>query len=98
MSDKPEAPEKIWLIDVDGDEFFKNYVWCDDPAPSPGMEPKESVEYIRADLLQDKIAELEEVLKKIGDSAGSWRRRANGHNCYATAGLQSINDILKTRK
>ncbi len=40
----------IYLIDQDGD-----YVWCDDPAPSPDMDEKDAIAYIRLDIAKDAI-------------------------------------------
>jgi len=58
-----ETPETIYLIpgeDVDGAPAM---VWCDDPAPGEGMDPAEAVKYIRADKHQDRIEELETMVK-----------------------------------
>ena len=42
------AEDFIYLIDM-GDEI----VWCDSPAPEPGMEAKDAVKYVRAGCLAD---------------------------------------------
>ncbi len=41
-----KPPKKIWL--VPGPEA-QTWTWCDDPAPSPGMDEKDAVRYIRDD-------------------------------------------------
>jgi hypothetical protein len=48
---KPCHPEHkhIWLI-PDSWEGQPCYVWCEDPAPSIGMEPEDAIEYVRIDI------------------------------------------------
>lgn len=47
---RQQAVERIWLVPVNADEGGLTLNWCDDPAPSTGMDPAESVEYVRADV------------------------------------------------
>ena len=56
---RESAAERIFLVPVseDGDLY---YCWCDDPAPSVGMEESEAVEYVRADVVQTLRGQLEE--------------------------------------
>ena len=45
-------PSEIYLLPVmeDSEEHgWIDYVWCDDPAPEDDMDPKDAVQYIRAD-------------------------------------------------
>lgn len=43
------AVERIFLV-PDYSEGVLGYVWCDDPAPAPGMKASEAVAYIREDI------------------------------------------------
>lgn len=53
-----QAVDHIYLIpgECDGEQCL---VWCDDPAPGEGMDPSEAVEYVRKDVHDARIAELE---------------------------------------
>lgn len=53
------AVERIFLV-PDASEGQLGYVWCDDPAPGVGMDAIEAVEYVRKDVHEARIAELEE--------------------------------------
>ena len=52
------AVERIYLV-PDTSEGRLGYVWCDDPAPGEGMDASEAVEYVRKDVSDARIAELE---------------------------------------
>ena len=52
------AVERIYLV-PDASEGQLSYAWCDDPAPSQGMDPAEAVEYVRTDVHDAALAELE---------------------------------------
>ncbi|WP_286903148.1 hypothetical protein [Vreelandella sedimenti] len=49
------AVETIYLV-PDSSEGQRCYLWCDDPAPGVGMDPSESVEYVRKDVHEAIIA------------------------------------------
>lgn len=53
-----QAAERIWLFpgEHDGETTL---LWCDDPSPGEGMDPAEAVEYVRKDVHDAAIAELE---------------------------------------
>lgn len=53
-----QAAERIWLFpgEHDGETTL---LWCDDPAPGIGMDASEAVEYVRKDVADVRIAELE---------------------------------------
>lgn len=55
-----DADERIYLVPADG-EYGLCLAWCNDPAPSPGMDPAESVEYVRADVLRRELQRLQKV-------------------------------------
>jgi len=77
-----ETPETIYLIpgeDVDGAPAM---VWCDDPAPGEGMDPAEAVKYIRADKHQDRIEELETVVKVFRGCVETRMFPAKDSPCY----------------
>ena len=58
MADQSERPERIWLLHEMGDEGSD--VWCDDPAPNhPTLDQPDSTEYVRADALDARDAEIE---------------------------------------
>lgn len=50
-----DTPEMIYLTpgECDGEPCI---VWCDDPAPSPGHDPAEAVEYVRKDKHDEIVA------------------------------------------
>jgi hypothetical protein len=52
-------PSLIYLIPLNNEEY--DYVWCEDPAPEPDMEPADAIAYVRAD---DRYA-LERALKNM---------------------------------
>ncbi|WP_339881819.1 hypothetical protein [Vreelandella maris] len=52
------AVERIYLV-PDASEGQLGYVWCDDPAPGVGMDASEAVEYVRKDVHEARIAQLE---------------------------------------
>lgn len=54
-----QASERIWLVPVTADEGGLTFNWCDDPAPAPGMDPAEAVEYVRADVHRKALREAE---------------------------------------
>lgn len=53
------AAETIYLV-PDASEGQLCYLWCDDPAPGMNMDPAEAVEYLRKDVHESRVAELEE--------------------------------------
>ncbi|MCP4103904.1 MAG: hypothetical protein GY750_21165 [Lentisphaerae bacterium] len=53
LSCSPTGYELIYLIDLEGDKVSDNYVWCDDPAPSPEMDEKDAIPYIRLDIAEE---------------------------------------------
>ncbi|GHB30824.1 hypothetical protein [Salinicola rhizosphaerae] len=55
-----DTDERIYLVPADG-EHGLCLAWCNDPAPSPGMDPAESVEYVRADVHRREIQALKQV-------------------------------------
>lgn len=58
------AVERIYLI-PDSSEGQLGYVWCDDPAPGEGMDAAEAVEYVRKDVADARIAELEVHVERL---------------------------------
>jgi hypothetical protein len=58
---KQQAAETIYLV-PDSSEGRLGYVWCDDPAPGEGLDPSEAVEYVRKDVHEARIAELEQAV------------------------------------
>lgn len=54
-----DTPETIYLIP----DTEHGHVWCDDPAPGIGMDPRDAIEYVCADEAKARIAELEEALE-----------------------------------
>lgn len=67
-----DTPETIYLIPG---EYEEGLDWCNDPAPSPGMDPAEAVEYVRADVYHALIAERDGWVE-------SARHFANGQEFY----------------
>ncbi|MBM62173.1 MAG: hypothetical protein CL484_04410 [Acidobacteria bacterium] len=55
---KRQAVERIWLFpgEHDGESTL---LWGDDPAPGEGMDASEAVEYVRKDVHDAALAELE---------------------------------------
>ena len=51
MKTDKEPPEVIYLIPDDSEFAYGplSWVWCDDPAPAPGMDEDDAIKYIRAD-------------------------------------------------
>ncbi len=43
----------IYLIPT---EKKDKYVWCDCPAPEPGMDEDDAVKYIRADIVKERLS------------------------------------------
>ena len=58
MSRDEGHPETIYLLDM-GDEL----TWCDDPTPD--FDDRNPVEYIRADTVSARVAELESTAQNF---------------------------------
>lgn len=62
------TPDNIYLIDM-GDQI----VWSDTPAPDDEINPDESVAYVREDIADRRIKELEgalaETFEQVYDNA-----------------------------
>lgn len=57
------TPETIYLIPGETWHSPEGLCWCEDPAPGEGMDPADAVKYIRADKHQERIEELETMVK-----------------------------------
>ncbi|UQI42706.1 hypothetical protein [Vreelandella venusta] len=71
-----QVVERIYLI-PDSSEGQLGYVWCDDPAPGIGMDPGEAVEYVRKDVADARIAELERIAAQF--KAAALKASTNGY-------------------
>lgn len=88
------AVERIFLI-PDASEGQLGYVWCDDPAPGEGMDASEAVEYVRKDVHDAAIAELErerDMHKAAEEAQIALRRKADELNVEQAASLERIVD------
>lgn len=54
-------PEQIWLIDT-GDDV----AWCDHSDPTGETDPRDTTQYIRADIVNKRIKALEAMVQEIG--------------------------------
>lgn len=104
---REQAIERIYLI-PDTSEGQLGYVWCDDPAPGEGMDPAEAVEYVRKDVHDAAIAELEEreaalakerdALRIAEDHQISMRLSAENHVARLRSALAYASDYLNSNK
>lgn len=69
------AVERIYLV-PDASEGQLGYAWCDDPAPGVDMDPSEAVEYVRRDVHEARIAELERIVTQF--KAATIKASTNG--------------------
>lgn len=70
-----DTPETIYLIPDSTEGDLLGYLWCQDPAPGVGMDPRDAIEYRRADVedtelaaAKARIAELEAQIKRESDA------------------------------
>lgn len=68
------AVERIYLV-PDASEGQLSYLWCDDPAPSQGMDPAEAVEYVRKDV-------HEAIVKRQASAAKAGMDAAKRHGSH----------------
>ncbi|WP_438455366.1 hypothetical protein [Vreelandella venusta] len=64
---KEQAVERIYLFpgERDGETTL---IWGDDPAPGIGMDASEAVEYVRKDVHDARIAELERIAAEFKEA------------------------------
>ncbi|KXJ45840.1 hypothetical protein [Marinobacter sp. Hex_13] len=62
-----ETPETIYLIP----DSEHGHLWCDDPAPGLGMDPKDAIEYRRADVVDATLAKQAKAARNGMDAARS---------------------------
>ncbi|MDF3917477.1 hypothetical protein P3W43_01260 [Salinicola salarius] len=87
---KAEADERLYLIyDPDGP------MWCNDPAPSPGMDADGAVEYVRADVVEQQLATEREALEACIGKAQSDAVRA-AFDGIASAAKDSGDEWIST--
>ena len=70
-----EQPERIWLIDSGGD-----VVWCDCPDPSNEIDPRDTTEYVRADIVKKRIKALEAMVHEVGADRARLLVERQGHD------------------
>lgn len=100
---RENAVEIIYLV-PDREEGQLYYCWCDDPAPSFGMEPSEAVAYVRKDV-HDAALEREQALAKERDALRiaeghqiSMRQMAENHIARLRSALAYASDYLNSNK
>lgn len=60
-----KTPKIIYLIQYD--HGSPDLTWCEDPAPSPGMDKKNAIQYVRADHVLETLQEYKKVTDLINE-------------------------------
>ncbi|MGQ7286063.1 hypothetical protein ACUN7Z_00760 [Vreelandella venusta] len=90
------AVERIYLI-PDASEGQLGYVWGDDPAPGEGMDASEAVEYVRKDVHDARIAELErerDMHKAAEEAQIALRQKADEREATLAAHVERLRELL----
>lgn len=90
------AVERIYLV-PDTSEGQLGYVWCDDPAPGEGMVASEAVEYVRKDVHDAAIAELErerDMHKAAEEAQIALRQKADERAAALAAHVERMQEVF----
>lgn len=91
------AVERIYLV-PDASEGQLGYVWCDDPAPGIGMDASEAVEYVRKDVHDARIAELEAQVEQhrvAEETQIALRQKADEREAALAAHIEELKPALE---